>query len=554
MTEDNLKLANLLFPEPLPTPEELEAKFPPRNLPEGAMVTRMAPSPTGFMHIGTVYTALINHKLARQTKGLMYLRLEDTDKKREVEGANQLVIQSLSEFGIVADEGSTLDGEKGGYGPYTQSQRQEFYHSFAKQMLAEGKAYACFCTPEELEATSQKQAQMKLKPGYYKDWAVWRNKPLEEVEKALAEGKKSVMVIRFRNEGNSIKRNKVEDLIKGKLELPEDDSDIVLIKSDGLPTYHFAHIIDDHLMRTTHVIRGDEWFASLPLHLQLFKAMGWQAPKYAHIAPIQKLDEGNRRKLSKRKDPEASVSYYFDQGYPVGGIIEYLLTVADSTFEPWRKQNPTAPLTEYELKIKNIGNSGALLDFKKLDNICTGFVGQLSPQQTYDLAFTWAKKHDNELAELMSDRDYWLNIFALEKSNPNQRKDLAKWSEVKGYYGFFLDQIYQKLNWDISALLPNTPTEIQKSACQKFLEIFNPTDDKETWLSKIKKIAEELGYAPEVKLFKESPDKYKGHFGEITQIYRIILAGRPQSPDLYEIIRVLGKDKTIERLEGFLKR
>jgi len=554
MTEDNLKLANLLFPEPLPTPEELEAKFPPRNLPEGTMVTRLAPSPTGFMHIGTVYAALLNHKLARQTKGVFFLRQEDTDKKREVEGAVELVVESLAEFGVIADEGLTLSGEKGDYGPYTQSQREKFYHAFAKQMLAEGKAYACFCTSEELEAISQKQSQMKLKPGYYKDWAVWRNKPMEEVEKALAEGKKSTMVIRFRNEGNSIKRNKVEDLIKGKLELPEDDSDIVLIKSDGLPTYHFAHLVDDHLMRTTHVIRGDEWFASLPLHLQLFKAMGWAAPKYAHIAPIQKLDEGNRRKLSKRKDPEASVSYYFDQGYPVSGIIEYLFTVADSTFEPWRKQNPGASLTDYELKIKNIGNSGALLDFKKLDNICTGYVGQLSPEQSYDLALAWAKQHDHELAELMENHPYWLAIFGLEKDNPNQRKDLAKWSSVKSYYGFFIDQLYQNINWDLAVLMPNTLLETQKLACQKYLEVFNPSDSKDTWLSKVKKIAEELGYAPEVKLFKESPDKYKGHFGEITQIYRIILTGRAQSPDLYEIIRVLGKDKTIERLEAFLRR
>jgi glutamyl-tRNA synthetase len=422
MTEDNLKLADLLFPKPLPTPEELEAKYPARQLPEGTMVTRVAPSPTGFMHIGTVYTALICYKLARQTNGVFFLRLEDTDKKREVEGANQLIIRWLEEFGIIADEGPTLDGEKGAYGPYIQSQRETLYHTFAKKLVAEGKAYACFCTPEELEAITTKQSQMKLKPGYYKDWAVWRNKPLAEVEKALAEGKKPV--IRFRNEGNSVKRNKIEDLIKGKSELPEDEADIVLIKSDGLPTYHFAHIVDDHLMRTTHVIRGDEWFASLPLHLQLFRAMEWKAPKYAHIAPIQKLDEGNRRKLSKRKDPEAGVTYYFDEGYPVGGIIEYLLTVADSSFEPWRRQNPAADLTSYELKIKNIGSSGALLDFKKMDNVCTGFIGKLSPDQTYDLALAWAKEHDNELAELMLDRPYWLEIFGLERDNPNQRKDL----------------------------------------------------------------------------------------------------------------------------------
>lgn len=552
MIEDNLKLADLLFPKPLPTPEELEAKYPARQLPEGAMVTRVAPSPTGFMHIGTVYTALICYKLARQSQGVFFLRLEDTDKKREVEGANQLIIRWLEEFGIIADEGPTLDGEKGVYGPYIQSQRGTLYHTFAKKLVTEGKAYACFCTPEELEEITTKQSQMKLKPGYYKEWAVWRNKSLADVEKALTEGKKPV--IRFRNEGNSVKRNKIEDLIKGKSELPEDEADIVLIKSDGLPTYHFAHIIDDHLMRTTHVIRGDEWFASLPLHLQLFRAMEWKAPKYAHIAPIQKLDEGNRRKLSKRKDPEAGVTYYFDEGYPVGGIIEYLLTVADSSFEPWRRQNPTADLTSYELKIKNIGSSGALLDFKKLDNVCTGFIGKLSAEQTYELVLVWAQKHDTELAELMTDRPYWLEIFGLERDNPNQRKDLAKWSAVKGYYGFFFDQLYQKISWDLTELLPKVPVDIQKSACEKFLAVYNPTDDKDTWLAKIKKIAQELGYAPEVKLFKENPDKYPGHFGEITQIYRIILSGRPQSPDLYEIMRVLGQEKTTARLQAFLKK
>ncbi len=553
MTEENRQLAELLFPNVLPTPQEIEEKYPSRNLPDGAMVTRIAPSPTGFMHIGTVYTALICYKVARQSNGVFFLRLEDTDKKREVTGANEMIIKWLAEFGINPDEGPTLDGSsKGNYGPYTQSQRQDLYEVFVKKMLQEGQAYPCFCTPEELEEASKKQAQLKLKPGYYKEWAVWRNKSLEEVKAALEAGKKPV--IRFRSEGHSVKRIKVEDMIKGKSDLPENDNDIVLIKSDGLPTYHFAHVVDDHLMRTTHVIRGDEWYASLPLHLQLFQAMGWVPPKYAHIAPIQKLDQGNRRKLSKRQDPEAGVIYYFDEGYPVGGIIDYLLTIADSGFEPWRRQNSTTSLDQYELKIKNVGHSGALLDFQKLNHVCTLFISNLDIADVYNLALTWAKEHDQQLTELMeNNRDYWLAIFGLESANPNQRKDLANWSMVKSYYGFFFDQIYQQLDFDLNSLLPDLDLQIKKSACQKFLQVFDPQDDKEIWLAKIKQMATELGFAPEVKLFKTNPELYQGHFGEITQIYRIILTGRAQSPDLYEIMRVLGKEKVLLRFQAFLE-
>ncbi len=546
MYDDNSKLADLLFPKPLPSITELAEKFPGRTLPASAMVTRMAPSPTGFMHIGTVYTALINYRLARQSEGVFFLRLEDTDKKREVQGAAELVIESLEKFGIVADEGAALNGEKGAYGPYTQSQRAEIYQAYARQLVTEGKAYACFCSPEELEGISAKQSAMKLKPGYYKQWAVWRNKSLAEVEQALAAGQKPV--IRLRNEGNSARRFKVEDLIKGKLELPEEDADTVLLKSDGLPTYHFAHIIDDHLMGTTHVIRGDEWFASLPLHLQLFKVMGWTAPQYAHIAPIQKLDEGNRRKLSKRKDPEASVSYYFEQGYPVPSIIDYLMTVADSGFEPWRRQNSMAPLSDYQLKIKSIGSSGALLDFKKLDNISTNVIGNMQPEQSYQLALEWATTYAPDLAALMGDKEYWLQILSMDKDNPNQRKDLAKWSQALEYYGFFFDQIYQGLKWDLAALLPHIPTDIGQSARQKFLETYQADDSKEVWLDKIKQIAVSLGFAPEVKLFKENPGQYRGHFGDITQILRVILTGRAQSPDLYAIMRVLGEARVRQRL------
>lgn len=553
MTEDNFQLADLLFPQALPTPDEIEKMFPPRQLPDGAVVTRFAPSPTGFVHIGAIYTSQICHKFAKQSKGVFFLRLEDTDKKREVEGANELILRSLAEFGLTPDEGPTEDGgTNGSYGPYTQSQRAVFYQSFAKKLLQEGKAYPCFCTPEELEAISLKQAQLKLKPGYYKEWAVWRNKSPEEIQDALSSGKQPV--IRLRNEGNSFKRNKLEDLIKGKTELLEDDNDIVIIKSDGLPTYHFAHLIDDHLMRTTHVIRADEWYASLPLHVQLFKTMGWEVPKYAHIAPIQKLDEGNRRKLSKRKDPEASVTYYFDEGYPIGGILEYLLTVADSTFEPWRRANPTASLDQHELKIKNLGTSGALLDFKKLDNVCTGFISRLTTEEVYNLSLAWAKQHDQELTDLMTNQhDYWLQIFGMERDNPTQRKDLSKWSIVKSYYNFFFDQLFQNLNYNLADLLPSMDRATQKAACQKFLQTYNEADTKEEWLNKVKRIAEELGYAPEVKLFKQNPEQFKGHFGEITQLIRIVLTARAQSPDLYEIMRVLGRQKVMERLQRFME-
>lgn len=552
MNQDNLKLAELLFPNTLPTPEELENKFPTRNLPEGAIVTRVAPSPTGFMHIGTVYTALICWKLAKQTNGIFFLRLEDTDKKREVEGANQLVIEGLETFHLNFDEGPLLDGSmKGDYGPYIQSLRKEIYQSFAKKWIIEGKAYPCFATPEELEEITNRQNQMKLKPGYYKEFAVWRNKSFKEVEKALEQGLNPV--IRFRNEGHSAKRFKVQDLIKGKSELPENDNDIVILKSDGIPTYHFAHLIDDHLMRTTHVIRGDEWYSSLALHLQLFQAAGWEAPKYAHIAPIQKLENDSRRKLSKRKDPEAGITYYFEEGFPIGGILDYLLTIADSNFEPWRRKNPSTPFNQYNLEIKNLGRSGALLDFQKLNHVCTLFMSQLMVEEIYDLGLKWANQYDIELQKLMTEnKNLWLSIFSMEKGNLNQRKDLSKWSMLKSYYGFFFDQIYQNLKFNLEEFLPNIEKKVKIEACQKLINSLNLDLGKDAWLENIKNIAFDLNFAKEVKEYKQEPDKYLGHFGEITQIYRIILTGRPQSPDLYEIMKVLGKDKVIKRLETYL--
>ncbi len=552
MNEDNLKLAELLFPNPLPNTEELENKYPQRNLPEGAIVTRVAPSPTGFMHIGTVYTALICWKLAKQSSGIFFLRLEDTDKKREVEGANQLVIDGLETFQLDYDEGPLLNGsQKGNYGPYIQSLRKDIYQAFAKKWVMEGKAYPCFASPEELEEMTNRQNQMKLRPGYYKEFAIWRNKSLEEVKESLDKG--LTPVIRFRNEGHSAKRIKVQDLVKGKSELPENDNDIVILKSDGIPTYHFAHLIDDHLMRTTHVIRGDEWYSSLALHLQLFKAAGWEAPKYAHIAPIQKLENDSRRKLSKRKDPEAGITYYFEEGFPIGGILDYLLTIADSNFEPWRRKNPSTSFNEYNLEIKHLGKSGALLDFQKLNHVCTLFMSQLTVDQIYQFSLEWANKYDLELKDLLEkNKDLWISIFSMERDNLNQRKDLSKWSMLKSYYGFFFDPIYQNLEFNLEEFLPNVEKQVKIEACQKLIKSLNLDLGKEVWLENIKNIAEGLNFAREVKDYKQEPDKYLGHFGEITQIYRIILTGRAQSPDLYEIMKVLGQEKVIERLEKYL--
>jgi len=555
MTENNTeqlkKLAEALLPNVKITPEEIVAKYPARHLAAGAMVTRLAPSPTGFLHIGGLYTAMISERLAHQSEGVFYLRIEDTDKKREVAGAIDLIVNTLQEFKIVADEGEVASNKEiGNYGPYKQSAREDIYKVYVKKLIVDGLAYPAFETSEELEEISKRQTEAKIAPGYYGTWATWRDKTTEEYLAALASGLKPV--IRLRSQGDTKNFVNVEDLFKGKLHLPESDQDIVILKSDGLPTYHFAHVIDDHFMGTTHVLRGDEWLASLALHLQLFNLMGWTAPTYGHLAPIQKLDNGNRRKLSKRHDPEATMSYYQEAGYPTDAVIMYLLNLANSGFAKWLLENPNVDLSKYPLSINELKKgAGALLDLVKMDSLSKEFIGRMPVEKVVELSLAWAKKYDADLARIMeNDLAYTTAILNIERGNDKARKDLTKWSDLRAQIGFMFDEIFATIKINTAELEGIASADI-KTIITKTLAQYNLADDKDIWLQKIKDLAVEIGFAPDVKTFKAEPEKYKGHFGDVAKVIRVLLVGENKSPDLYEMMKVMGAERIARRLNSY---
>ena len=431
-------LANLIFPDAKDI-SYYEEKYPERNLPEGAVVSRFAPSPTGFVHIGGLYQALVAKEMTSQTGGVFFLRVEDTDQKREVENGVTGIINSLKEFELLPDEGMFSETEeKGEYGPYKQSLRKEIYQSYAKYLISQGKAYPCFCTTEEGEELRKKQEAAKIRPGYYGVWAKCRNITVEEAAEKIKNGEK--YIIRFKSPGREDRKIKHHDVVKGNVDFPENDLDIVIIKADGLPTYHFAHAVDDHLMRTTLVIRGDEWLSSIPLHLQLFHELGFKAPKYAHIAPIMKNDNGAKRKISKRKDPEAAVSYYKENGIPVQAVKEYLLNISNSTFENWRRANPDKALEDFKFDIKKMSVSGALFDMVKLLDIGKNVISKMTAEQVYDYSLAWAKEYDEELTKMLEDKEYSLKILGIERGNKKPRKDIAKWSELKNSIIYMYDE------------------------------------------------------------------------------------------------------------------
>lgn len=537
-------ISNKVFPEKLPTINEIENKYPKRELPEGAMVTRIAPSPTGYMHIGSLYTALISERLAHKSNGVFYLRIEDTDKKREVEGAVDVIVESLKHYNINIDEGPDTTGKENGiYGPYKQSERGNIYNSYAKKLLDEGLAYPCFCTSEEIDEIRAKQEESKDRIGYYGNWAVWRNKSQQEVLKAIEEGKKPI--IRFKSEGNFDSKISTNDILKGNKELPENDQDIVLIKSDGLPTYHFAHVIDDHLMGTTHVIRGDEWLSSTPLHLQLFEKMGWKPPQYGHLSPIQKIEGESRRKLSKRKDPEAGMIYYETEGYPESAVIEYLLNLASSGFEDWRKNNPNSDYSDFGLKLEKLPSSGALFDFAKLNDISKEIVSKYSAEELFEKVLIWSEKNNEVLFSTMnSNTEYVKKILDIERGGyTKRRKDISKWSDVQNYIEYFFDD-----NFKANIIDTNSDVNSIKEITSAFLETYDENDSNEEWFSKIKSIAIKNGYADSPKLFKSEPEKYKGTVADVAKILRVLVTGRVQSPDLYSIMKIMGRNKIEDRL------
>lgn len=543
---DYKDLANLIFPDAKEI-SYYEEKYPERDLPEGAIVTRYAPSPTGFMHIGGLYQALIAIKVAKQTNGVFFLRVEDTDQKREVENGVKEIVTSLKDFGLEADEGMISDKEgKGNYGPYKQSQRKEIYQAYAKYLIEQGKAYPCFCTPEDVEEIRAKQEAAKIRPGYYGVWAKCRTVTVEDAIKRIQNGEK--YIIRFKSPGREDRKIQHHDVIKGKVDFPENDQDIVIIKADGLPTYHFAHAVDDHLMHTTHVIRGDEWLSSVPLHLQLFHELEFKAPKYAHIAPIMKNDNGNKRKLSKRKDAEAAVSYYAEEGIPAEAVKEYLMNIANSTFENWRRANPDKSMDEFQLQLNKMSVSGALFDMVKLLDVSKTVISKMSAEEVYENALNWASKYDHELAEILKDKEYALKVFGIERGNKKPRKDISKWSDVKENVEYMYNELFEKNQEEYPFQVINDKESIEKILKLYVEKYYDENDDKQTWFDKIKELSGEMGYAKEVKEFKANPGMYTAHVGDVSTVLRVALTKRTNTPDLYEIMKVLGKEEIERRL------
>ncbi|MCC6552085.1 MAG: glutamate--tRNA ligase [Polyangiaceae bacterium] len=568
--EGREELVRLLFGGALDAvkrPEDYEAIYPPRALPEGAMVTRFAPSPTGFMHIGGIFVSIINRRLAEQSGGVFFLRIEDTDMKRAIPGALDTIVDSLARFGLTPHEGVSRapSGEivqTGAYGSYVQSERAAIYRDFAISLIRRGLAYPCFCTVEELDAIREEQTAIKAKPGYHGRWARWRDAPLARVEEALAKG--TPFVIRLRAPDDTSGRVEWKDGVKGVISMPVNDVDHVLLKSDGIPTYHFAHAVDDHLMRTTHVIRGDEWISSIPFHLQLFRMLGFKPVHYAHVPPIQKLERGeekdpetgearqveSRRKLSKRHDPEANVDYYRETGVPEVATIEYLLNIANSAFEDWRKANPTKPYTDFQLKLNKLAPGGALSDMVKLRSISQAVIARMSGKEVYEHGLAWARAYDRELAALMErDPEYAMRALGIERDSPKGNKRITTWQDVRAQLAFFFDELYDRIEgFDF----PETIAEDERrSLLGRMVETYDPADSKEAWFEKIRAVAVAAGYAGEVKQYKASPEKYKGHVGDVSQLLRVALCGTRNSPDLRDVMSIMGTERVRARIARF---
>ena len=542
---DNEKLAQLLFPDLKLTVEDIEKRYPARVLPEGAKVTRMAPSPTGFMHLGNLFSAVISERLAHQSQGVFFLRIEDTDLKRAVEGGVETIINVFRRFGLNFDEGATVDGDNGNYGPYRQRQRAEIYHVFARELVLKGLAYPCFCTEEELTSMREIQQEKKINFGYYGEWAHCRNLTLDEIEANIKAGKP--YVLRFRSPGDPSRRIKHHDLVKGDIELPENDQDIVLLKSDGIPTYHFAHIIDDHFMGTTHVVRGEEWLATLNIHLQLFHTMGWKAPKYIHTAQLMKMDGGSKRKLSKRKDPELALEFYQAEGYPVESVLEYLMTLLNSNFEEWRMANPGVPMEEFKFTTNKMSNSGALFDVDKLQDVSKNTISMMTAEEVYDHVEKWADQYDKELhALLTADPQKAKDIFAIGRGGNKPRKDLAVWKEVRDYTAFFYNELYTPA--EAAEYPENVSHEDAVKILEGYLASYDAADDNSQWFNKVRELGESLGFAGKPKDYKKNPDQYKGHVGDVSGIIRLAVTGRNNSPDMYCVMNILGQETMTERV------
>lgn len=568
--EDRQLLADRLFPNgsELPNLEGLASKYPPRNLKAGAMVTRVAPSPTGFAHIGMVFTSLVNRRLAHQSGGVFILRIEDTDSKREVAGATETIITTLSHFGLPPDEGfvpgtDTAFKEVGAYGPYLQSPRKDIYRGLARWLIQEGKAYPCFATEAELTKAHDQQTLMKVRPGYYGRFATWRDRSLADIENELNQGRP--FVIRLRSAGDPSKRMSWDDGVKGVISMPENDVDAVILKSDGQSLYHFAHAMDDHFMHVTHVIRGDEWISSVPLHIQIFQSFGWQHPHYSHLSTIQKLDmvqevdpetgktveRQSKRKLSKRKDPEANAHFYYQSGFPAEAVTEYLLNLANSDFEDWRKANPEVPHTSFEVKLNKLSTAGALADTVKLTSISRDVIGRMKIDVLYDGALAWAEQFDAELAALMKrDSNYTKRCLNIEREGKKPSKRIATWQDLRPQLAWLFDEVFSGFT---AFDFPEQISTSDRSAVVKtFLASYDPADNRDQWFEKCKVVAKSLGFAAETKEYKANPSAFKGSIGDLTMVIRVAISGSRQSPDLHEVMQVLGKERVVMRLGRFI--
>ena len=545
---DYQALAALLFPNVTQTPEELEARFPQRELPEGAIVTRMAPSPTGFVHLGNLVQGLTAERMAHQSGGILFLRVEDTDAKREVAGAVEVLINTLKHYGIQFDEGATIDGDNGQYGPYRQRQRAEIYHVYAKKLVAQGQAYPCFCTEEELAAMRETQEANKENTGYYGKYAMWRDRTMEDIQAQLAAG--NPWVLRFKSDGSIENQFKFDDLVKGKLTIKENDIDHVLLKSDGIPTYHFAHAVDDHLMRTTHVVRGDEWLPTLPFHIQLFKALEFKLPKYVHIGPLMKMDGTSKRKLSKRKDPELALTFYKAEGFPVEAVYEYIMTILNSNFEDWRRANPDAAADTFKFSPKKLNPAGSLFDYAKLTDVSKNVISKMDAPTVCTLLTEWAQEFEPEFgAKLSADPEYATKILAIGRGGKKPRKDLAVWKDAKEYMGFFYDEYLTTPVFD-----EKFSKETIKTALEKFLAVYDYADDASVWFEKVKAITEEMGFTTDMKAYKADPNAFPGTVADISNFIRLAVTGKTNAPDLHTVMQILGYDASVQRIRNTIAR
>ena len=543
---DYQALANLLFPNVTDTPESLEERFPLREVPEGAVITRMAPSPTGFVHLGNLVQGLTSERMAHQSGGVLFLRVEDTDAKREVPGAVEVLIDTLKHYGINFDEGATHDGDAGIYGPYRQRQRAGIYHVYAKKLVSEGQAYPCFCTEEELSAMREKQEANKETTGYYGAYAMWRDRSMEDIQAQLDAG--NPWVLRFRSTGSIENQFKFDDLVKGKLTITENNVDHVLLKSDGIPTYHFAHAVDDHLMRTTHVVRGDEWLPTLPFHIQLFKALNFKLPKYVHIGPLMKMDGTSKRKLSKRKDPELALTFYKAEGFPVKAVYEYIMTILNSNFEDWRRANPDASTDEFKFSPKKLNPAGSLFDYAKLVDVSKNVISKMTAEEVYNLLTEWAKEFDADFGEkLSSDPQLATKILAIGRGGKKPRKDLAVWKDAKEYMGFFYDEYLQKPVFD-----EKFEKAVVVDALNRFLAVFDINDDANTWFEKVKTITTDMGFTTDMKAYKADPTAFPGTVADISTFIRQATTGKTNSPDLFTVMQILGYERTVARIKAVI--